>query len=69
MDERTTHIGGYFCPSCKTESIGVQSRKGIRGMWDFRLALTADLRIQCSNCGAGVPREHWRPASPRRAEP
>jgi len=57
------YIRGYFCPDCGNEESGIEipDRSGWRSRigWWLRVRDRNDLRVQCSSCGADVPRKHW----------
>lgn len=62
-DEGTKFVTGFVCPNCQFESVGLPfgpCRFRRPQAWTFRVRVTLDLRIQCSNCDADVSREHWR---------
>jgi hypothetical protein len=60
-DKDRRFISGYRCPVCGTTAVGINAPSPGRpnSGWDFRVVITEDTQIACSNCGSDVPRDNW----------
>ena len=54
-------VGGYVCPSCNAERIGIERYAGDHLLgWSFRVPEDHVKKIHCASCGADVPKSNWQ---------
>ena len=66
-EDEEQFVSGYSCPNCGKVSVGIGLADAgeSESAWSFRVAVSDEMRIRCSNCGFDVPRDRWTLAERR----